>query len=169
MKKISEELTAQELAESFVFRNELSARSKLQEVAAIKEARQTLKSENDHAVSLKFKILQLKYQMEDFIKNPADEKNSFGSFLKQYIDAIKVKQVQLAKDIHIDETYLSQLINRHRSPSDDVLIKLEIHSGNLINAVIWYKLAEREKEIEISTNKVLRQKEKKLVKPLVGV
>lgn len=169
MKKTSEKLSAKELAESFVFRNNLSPKAKLKEAEAIKAAREAFKNEKDHSTSLRLKLLQLKYQMEDFINKPSDENSSFGSFLKQYIEAIDIKQVQLAQDISIDKTYLSQLINSHRSPSEDVMIKLEIHSGNLIHAVIWYKLAEREKEIEISTNQVLRQKAKKEVKPLLGV
>lgn len=169
MKKTFEKLSAKELAESIVFRNNLSARAKLNEAEAIKEAREALKNKSDHSISLRLKLLQLKYQMEDFIKNPSDENCSFGSFLKQYIEVINIRQVRLAQDISIDKTYLSQLINRHRSPSEEVIIRLEIHSGNLINAVTWYKLAEIEKEIEISTNKSIRQKEKKFVKALLGV
>lgn len=169
LKNNSEKLGDKELAESFVFRNSLSSKEKLQIAKEITLLREKLNAQLDEKETIRFKILQLKYQMEDFIKNPTDEKESFGSFLKQYIDAIDIKQIQLAQDISIDKTYLSQLINRHRSPSEEVLIRLEIHSGNLINAVTWYKLVEIEKEMELSTNKSIRRKEKKFVKSLAGL
>lgn len=169
MKKTFEKLSAKEQAESFVFRNNLTGKDNLIEAGAIATAREELKNKKGRDNSIRFKLLQLKFQMEDFINNPLDDRNSFGTFLKQYIEAINVKQFQFADEISIDKTYLSQLINQHRSPSEEVMIRLEIHSRNIINAVTWFKLAEREKEIEIRTNKTIRQKEKRYVKTLVGV
>jgi plasmid maintenance system antidote protein VapI len=169
MQKKSKKLSDKELAESFVFRNTLGAKAKLREARDIAAVREKLKAKSGKKESIRFKLLQLKYQMEDFINKPFVEDHSFGTFLKQYIEAINVKQIQLAEALSIDKTYLSQLINKHRLPSEEVLIRLEIHSGNLINAVTWYKLAEKEKENEISTNKTIREKEKKFVKSLVGV
>ena len=69
-----------------------------------------------------------------------------------------------AKDIDIDETELSQILNSHRHPSEKTIIRLEIHSNKTIPALSWYKLLEKEKEYELENDMEIREKEVKHVK-----
>lgn len=165
-KKVTEKYSEKELVESFVFRNNLSGKEERQVANDIAAARAKLKAQGkDH--SLRYKLLQLKYQMEDYINRPFDENYTFGFFLKNYVDILNIKRYQFADEISIDETYLSQIINRHRPPSEEIIIRLELHSRNLINALTWFKLLEKEKENKIDTDKSIREKEKKYVKGTV--
>lgn len=165
-KKVTEKYSEKELVESFVFRNNLSGKEERQVTNDIAAARAKLKAKGkDH--SLRFKLLQLKYQMEDYINRPFDENYTFGFFLRNYVDILNIKRYQFADEISIDETYLSQIINRHRPPSEEIIIRLELHSRNLINALTWFKLLEKEKENEIDTDKSIREKESRFVKTTV--
>lgn len=166
-KKVTEKYSGKELAESFVFRNNLSGKEERQVAKDIADARAKLKNQTGKDHSLRFKLLQLKYQMEDHINRPFDEHYTFGFFLKNYVDILNIKRYQFAEEISIDESYLSQLINQHRSPSEEVIIRLELHSHNLINALTWFKLLEKERENEIDTDKSIRAKERKHVKGTV--
>ena len=167
-KKLTEKYSGKELVESFVFRNNLSGKEERQVANDIAAARAKLKHQTEKDHSLRFKLLQLKYQMEDYINRPFDEQFTFGFFLKNYVDILKIKRYQFADEISIDETYLSQIINRHRPPSEEIIIRLELHSRNLINALTWFKLLEKEKENKINTDKSIRKKEKKYVKGTVA-
>lgn len=167
-KKVTDKYSEKELAESFVFRSSLSGREERQVANDIASARAKLKDHTAKDHRLRFKLLQLKYQMEDYINGPFDDQHTFGFFLKSYVEILNIRRYQFAEEISIDETYLSQLINRHRAPSAEIMIRLELHSRNLINALTWYKLLEKEKENEIDTDKSIREKEKKHVKATVA-
>ena len=168
-KKIADKYTGKELAESFVFRNQLDEKEQEKTAGDIAEARAKLKQRSTKDHNLRFRILQLKYQMEDYIQQPFDKNYTFGYFLKTYVTTLNLKRYQFAEEISIDETYLSQIINRHRSPSEEIIIRLELHSRNLINALTWYKLLEKEKENEIATNRLIREKERKFVKGTIAL
>ena len=96
-------------------------------------------------------------------KKKYDPAMSFGYFLKEYVDKLKVKRKDFAEDIGIDESLLSQLINGHRLPPDYLFIRLEIQSKR-ISAWHWYKLVAMEKEHYIKTDKEIREKQRKYVK-----
>jgi len=109
--------------------------------------------------------MQLKFQIEDYLKSDNfNPKFTFSYFLKEYVDVLNKKRKIFAQEISIDETELSQLINKHRQPNDSVIIRLELHSNNSIPAVYWFKLLEMEKAHSINTNLALRKKERKNVK-----
>jgi plasmid maintenance system antidote protein VapI len=108
--------------------------------------------------------MQFKFEIEDYLNSKSfNPELTFGYFLKAYVDLQNKKRKSFAQEIDIDETELSQFINRHRTPNDNIIIRLEIHSNNSIPAVTWYKLIEKEREHQIRTNKVIRQQEKKYV------
>lgn len=93
------------------------------------------------------RLMQLKLIMERYLNNgSADEKNSFTSFLKKYIEIIYQKQNQFAKDVGITPVLLSQIINNHGEPSDKFLLKLMVHSEKIFKDVgrfekqLWYRV-----------------------------
>ena len=148
-----------------VFISALSVSAQKKEAAgelalARKNTQEHMKAED----KLVLQLLQLKFQLENYIEGTQyhPEKN-FGYFLKEYIDILGIRRKLFAEAISIDETMLSQLINMHRIPPDYISIRLELHSNGIIPADYWFRLAEKEKEHEIKTDKKLREKEKKFV------
>lgn len=74
------------------------------------------------------KLMQLKLKMEEYVKAPVyDHQNHFTYFLKMYVDTIYSQRILFAKDIEVDPVSLSQVINNHRQPNDEFLMKLMIH------------------------------------------
>ena len=106
------------------------------EAAALMEARlRRMKMLSNDQIT-KAKLLQLKLKMEEFINHPVyDNHNHFSNFLKFYIDSIYSKRSIFAKDINVDPVSLSQVINNHREPKDEFILKLMIHSEKVYKDV----------------------------------
>ena len=107
----------------------------------------------------KAKLLQLKLKMEEFIKNPVyDNHNYFSDFLKIYIDSIYSKRSTFAKDVDVTPVSLSQVINNHREPKEEFIMKLMIHSEKVYKDVcefhkkIWYQVYYHEKICDTMSN-----------------
>ncbi|AEA43377.1 hypothetical protein [Fluviicola taffensis] len=168
--KLNDKYTNKELAESFVFRNKLTANQKVESDLQLNEMRKNIQQSITPKQLLLSRLLQLKYQIEDYLENPTyDAKHSFGFFLRGYLETLNKKNKEFAKDIDIAETELSLILNKHRKPSEKVMIRLEIHSNKIIPAITWFRLLEKEKEHEILTNSDLRKQEKSHVRNMVSV
>ena len=96
---------------------------------------------------IRAKLLQLKLKMEEYIKSPVyDNHNYFSDFLKLYIDAIYHKRSVFAKDIDVAPVSLSQVINNHREPKAEFIMKLMVHSEKAYKNVCefhnktWYQV-----------------------------
>ena len=126
------------------------------EATALMEARlRRMKMLSNDQIT-KAKLLQLKLKMEEFINHPVyDNHNHFSNFLKFYIDSIYSKRSIFAKDINVDPVSLSQVINNHREPKDEFILKLMIHSEKVykdvcsFNKKIWYQIYFNNKICEI--------------------
>lgn len=101
---------------------------------------------------LSAKLLQLKLKMENYLKGPVyDNKNHFAYFLETYVDAIYAKRSEFASDINVSPVFLSQVINSHREPKEDFMLKLMIHSEKVFEHMsefhkkIWYQIYFHEK------------------------
>jgi len=101
---------------------------------------------------IRAKLMQLKLKMEDYLKQPIyDNKNHFSDFLKSYIDTIYSTRNSFAHDINIKPIRLSQVINNHREPKDEFIMKLMIHSEKVYESVCefqkktWYQVYFHEK------------------------
>jgi hypothetical protein len=163
-KKLSTKHTAEELAEAIVFPITLTQIQKKEAREQLAAARKSGRDKLTEGNRLSLDILQLKFQLEDYIQNKDfNPELTFGHFLKKYVDLLHVKRKQFADEISIDETLLSQFINQHRTPPDYMAIRLEIHSNNSIPATYWFKLVEKQREHELNTDKELRRKENKNV------
>lgn len=109
-------------------------------------------------------ILQLKFQMEDYLKSKQlSRKDGFGYFLKEYINRLQLKNKDFATQIGIEPAELSQFLHSHRKPNEKILVRLEIHANKHIDALLWYKIIEKDKEYELMHNQKLRISEKKFV------
>lgn len=101
---------------------------------------------------LRAKLLQLKLKMENYLKEPVyDNQNHFSKFLETYVDAIYSKRSDFAKDINITANLLSKIINNHREPKEEFILKLMIHSEKVFEQVgefheeTWYQIYFHEK------------------------
>lgn len=116
------------------------------------EARlQRMKNVSDDQIT-KAKLLQLKLKMEEYIKNPVYEnQNIFTDFLTSYIDTIYSKRTNFAHDIDVTPVRLSQVLNSHREPKDEFMLRLMIHSEKIYKNVCqfhkktWYQVYYHEK------------------------
>ena len=107
----------------------------------------------------KAKLMQLKLQMEEYVKDPVyDKHNYFSEFLKTYIDSIYSKRITFAEDIDIAPVSLSQVINNHREPNEEFIMKLMIHSEKVYKDICefhkktWYQVYFHEKICNTMSN-----------------
>lgn len=170
-KKLLKEFTPEELAESFIFPVRLSAKQKKIADQQLAEAIKKSREEMTDAERLTGSLMGLKFRMQDYIKaDKPDEEYSFGYFLKLYIALLERKRRKFAAEIGIDETLLSQFINRHRLPPDYMPIRLELHSNKSIPAEYWLKIIEKDREREMLSNKAaMIKKEKRFVTGRISV
>ncbi len=99
------------------------------EATALMEARLARMKQLSRDQIVRAKLLQLKLQMEDYLKGPVyDDRNYFTEFLKSYIDIIYSKRSLFANDIDVAPVSLSQVLNNHREPKEEFIQKLMIHS-----------------------------------------
>lgn len=170
-KKLLKEFTPRELAEAFVFPVKLSPKKQKEADQQLSEALKRSRGKMTEEEVLAGSLMGLKFRMEDYFT--ADKPNgeySFGYFLKQYIELLKRKRREFATEIGIDETLLSQLINRHRTSPDYMPIRLELHSNKSIPAEYWLKIIEKDREREMLSNKAaMIKKEKRFVTGRISV
>ena len=165
LKKATRDWKSEDLVDSFVFPVELSQeerRSADQELAEARRKKRTNMTEHEMVL---LRLTQLRYRLENYIqREPYDAKFRFSYFLNQYLSIVDKRRKEFAKDIDIHETLLSQLMNNRREPNESIMVRLEIHSNNVIPAIHWLKLVEKSKEHYIRTNVKLRQKERRFVR-----
>jgi plasmid maintenance system antidote protein VapI len=160
-KKTFAQIDSTEAVRSFVFPTELSEDQKRKASELLKIARRNSQGQITEEEKLSAELLQLRFQLEDYINNQEFLLNRrFGYFLKIYLQILKKKRIDFAREIDIHETLLSQLINSRRRPNENIMIRLELHSNKCIPADYWFRLVEKERIHEIKTNKRLRKEEK---------
>lgn len=156
--------TLDEIADAFVFPIELTPQQAKEAKAQLTAARKKTQAGMSEKTRVELELLSLKFRIEDYIaKKVFHADHTFGSYLRQYVENLEIKKKQFAADISIDETVLSQLINKHRMPPDYIIIRLEIHSNNIIPAKYWLKLIELQREHELTADKAIRVRENKYV------
>lgn len=123
-----------------------------QESIALMQARLDRMKNLSNEQTLRAKLLQLKLKMENYLKEPVyDNQNHFSKFLETYVDVIYSKRSDFAKDINITANFLSKIINNHREPKEDFMLKLMIHSEKVFEKVgefhnkTWYQIYFHEK------------------------
>ena len=164
LKKIFEDNTPEDLAEAFVFPTKLSAKAQLAADKQLAEHREKQRSAMTEPKKLYLRLLQLRYDLENYVKEDYNPQFTTGYFLERYLKVINKKKKDFALDIQIHETLLSQLLKDRREPNYSFLIRLELHSNNIIPAITWFKVIEKEKEHLLVTDQSLRDKESRYVK-----
>lgn len=112
----------------------LTNKEKVEEREAILKARAARFEERSESEIKNAKLMQLKYQIKDYIDNLIDNRNpSFSAFLKVYVDTLYKKRKDFAADINIEAISLSHILNEHREPNESFLKKLIKHSQSSFN------------------------------------
>ena len=164
IKKIFQQYTLEEIADAFIFPVTLTARQQQEADKQLAGHRAKRRAEMTEAEKLNLKLLQLKFRIEDYINGEEYKPQfTFGYFLEQYLQITNLKKKEFAMDIQIHETQLSQVLKNRREPNDSMMIRLELHSNNIIPAIDWFKLLEKEKGHQIKTDISLREKESRYV------
>lgn len=111
------------------------------------------------------RLLQLKFQMEDYINDNRFEASlNFGFYLNEYIKRQGKQDKQFATEVDVKPAVLSQYLNNHRNPTEKFIIRLELHSNKMISALSWLKLLQKDKEHDIVNNTIIRKEESKHIK-----
>jgi len=160
--------TDAELADAFIFPNDLSAEEVNAADAAFSKHRKEAMEKMNPAQHLLSKIMQLKFVMEDYINSRNLETDySFGYFLHAYMDTLNKTTAILSHEITIDTSVIDSCLNDENTPDEKFLVRLDIHSNSLIPAHIWWRVLEKQKEKEIvNDEKKLMKSESKYVKKL---
>ncbi|MCF0056039.1 hypothetical protein [Dyadobacter sp. CY356] len=161
-----EGLSDRELAEAFIFPSieNTDKVEKKEDEDFWKERQQQFESRSKQQ-KIYDKLLQLKFQLEDYVTNQKyDADANFGFFLNEYINGLEKQDKQFAADIDVKPAVLSGYINNHRKPPHKIIIRLELHSNGIIPAHIWYRLLQKDKEHQIKTDEVMRKEESSHVK-----
>lgn len=108
---------------------------------------------------LRARLLQLKLKMEDYLKQPVyDNRSYFSEFLQSYIDILYPTRSKFARDINVKPIRLSQVINNHRDPQEEFIMKLMIHSEKVFANVCefqnrtWFQVYFHEKICDTMAN-----------------
>jgi len=136
-----------------------SKRERESDATALMEARLMRMKNLSKDQITRAKLVQLKLKMEEYIKNNVYDNHSyFSDFLKFYIDSIYSKRIAFARDIDVAPVSLSQIINNHREPKEEFIMKLMIHSEKVYKNVcefhkkIWYQIYFHEKICNTMSN-----------------
>jgi hypothetical protein len=164
-KEIEKKYRPEEIAESYVFPNDLDSLQRAHSLEVFQNWRKKNESKRSVKSKLITKLLQLKFVMEDYImQKEYKEDFDFSYFLVEYIDRLEIKKKEFAQEIDVNPTELSQIINRHRSPNEKFIIRLEIHSNKNFPAIIWSKIIEKERIFRLQNDTKLRLSECKHVR-----
>lgn len=165
LKKIFKESALKEIADSLVLTEKLTPRQKREADKQLAEHRSKRRAEMSPQEELRLELLKLRFRLDDYVSNEQyNHEFTFGYFLEQYLVLTKRKKKEFASDIQIHETQLSQILKNRREPNDSIMIRLELHSNNMIPAICWFKLLEKEKGQLIKTDNTLRERESRYVK-----
>lgn len=141
-----------------------TAKEREQDAVALLEGRLEKIKKLPREQILRARLLQLKLQMENYLKVSVadkivnDKQNHFASFVASYVDTLYSKRSAFAKDISITPVFLSQVINSHREPKEEFILKLMIHSEKVFKHVgefqkqTWYEVYLHEKLSDTMSN-----------------
>lgn len=164
-KELSKKYTPEELAEAFVFPHNLTKEEKAASDKELRKLRFELLENQTEEERIFSALVRLSIQIKDFLKKKSLEPlQSFSSFLNEYISIIKKSKKEFAQDLHIHYTRLSRILNNREEPNIEICYRLEKHSGELIPALLWWKLIIKKQEYLILQDNETRKIEEAKVK-----
>lgn len=160
-----EKFTPQEIVDGFVPPVELNSAEREEADLRLAEVRRRRAIHLSDSQVRYAQLLQLRFDLEGYLAQPKfDSEKTFSYFLKRYVAIYPSSKQDLAEELGIHKSLLSQWLAGTRNPSSAQLIRLEIHAQAQIPAVAWLKLLARQDEHALKTNDVMRKQERKNVK-----
>lgn len=167
-KKLRQKFTDEELVESFVFPHGLTEKEKEKADQELWEFRKKRLQEMTPEERIYSGLLRIKYQVKAYVESEYyDKDKNVSNYLREYMRVVAKNQKELAEDIAIHPTRLSRILNEREKLSLAIAYRLEGHSGDLIPAILWWKLMQKEVEHEIKTDEKIKRTEKRKVKNIV--
>ncbi|MFK7982976.1 MAG: helix-turn-helix domain-containing protein [Saprospiraceae bacterium] len=162
---LSSKYTAKELAEAFVFPDELTGEAKKIADKEFVKLRMDLLKNRTEEDKIFSDLVRLHILMKDYLKTePYNHLQSFGFYLGEYIAIVKKSKKEFAQDLGIHYTRLSRILNNREEPNIELCYRLETHSGELIPALSWWKLMVKKQEYLILQDNQTRKIEAAKVK-----
>ena len=163
-----ESLTPEELVDGFVLPVVLrdsereEANRQLAEVRRQRVSARTI-DQVHHA-----QLLQFQFDLEDYLhQKDFDSEKTFSHFLVRYVALHEGSKQEFATELGIHKSLLSQLLSGTRNPTLAFLVRLEIHSRQMIPAVNWFRLLTKQQEYLLREDEALRIREKPHVKSFI--
>lgn len=168
-KKLREQYTDEEIADSMLIPADLSEEEKEKGANELRAFRLKVLSEMTEDQRLYSDLLRFRYLLEDYIENrDYDENMNFGVQLEEYVRILKRTKKKMSEEIDVHYTRLSRIINNRETPNIEFIYRLEEHSGGLVPALTWWKLLVKKQEFEISRDKATRRIEAAKVKRAIA-
>lgn len=162
---IEKKYTTEEIAESIVFPGGKNEREREDALSGFRKFRKQIAGKQSEEAKLISRLLQLKFLMEDYLESKTFNKSFyFGYFLKEYIERLERKNKEFAREINVDPAELSQVINKHRKPTEKLIFRLEIHSNKNFPAPLWFGILEKERAYELLNDRNIIDSEKRHVR-----
>ena len=166
--KLAKKYSKEELVDAFVFPSDMTDEQRKQADEMLFEERKKKLANRSPKEKLLSGLLRIRYQIKSYVQQSQfDETKSSIFFLNEYLKVINKKQKDLAEDIGVHVTRLSRILNGKEKLSLAIAYRLEAHSGDLIPAIIWWKLVQKEIEQEIKTSNQKKMEEKQKVKNII--
>lgn len=158
-------LTDQEIAESSLIPADLTEAEKKENDEAFRKIRFERLAQMTKEQKIYADLLQLRFQLEDYLSNAVFEpEKNFAHYLSRYIHIFDTTNKHFAEDINIHVSRLSRMLNDKEMPNVELMYRLERHSGDLVPALLWWKLLSKKQEFDLLTNKEQRATENLKVK-----
>jgi addiction module HigA family antidote len=110
-------------------------------------------SETPKKQRIHISLLGLKFHMQDYLKSNVNNKK-VGSFIKQFIELVEIKQIEFANYLELRPSNLSKLLSGERRLNIELALILEKLSN--IEADLWLRV-QNHNEL-LTAQKTLRKK-----------
>ena len=169
-KELRKKYTDEEIADAMLIPADLTEEEEKRANEEIREFRFKLLRERTEEQRILSDLMRFRFQIEHYLnKEEYSEDKSFGKHLEEYIRILKRTKKKLSEDLDIHYTRLSRIINDREEPNTELTYRLEKHSGNLLSALIWWKLIIKKQEYQIKKDKKTRKREASRVKNAVNI
>lgn len=162
---LREEFSDEEIAAGYVFPDDLDQKEKEEIEEEFKELRLKSLRERTEEQRLLSALMRMKLLMSDYFERSDFEAEfSFSKQLEQYIRILGRSHKAFAAEIDLHPTKLSRLLNDRENPNVELVYRLEIHCGNMIPAIYWWKLYAKRIEADVRTDHEKRKIESEKVR-----
>ena len=162
---LREEFSDEEIAAGYIFPDDLNQKEKEEIDAEFKKLRFKALRERTEEQRLLSELMRMKLLMRDYFERGGfEDEFSFSKQLEQYIKILGRNQKEFAAEIDLHPTKLSRLLNDRENPNVELAYRLEVHGGNIIPALYWWKLHAKRIEEDVRTDKERRKIESEKVR-----